>query len=156
MFLLDRKENEMFKRIAVFIFGAVSYLVFFGVFIYACMFIGNFAFLKSLDSPGDGPWQMTLLIDTGLLSLFALQHSIMARPVFKRLLTKVIPQEAERSTYVLASSLALTLLFWQWRPLGGLVWSVSSIAGQILLYAGYAFGWSLVLIATFVINHFDL
>ena len=156
MFLLDRKENEMFKRIAVFIFGAVSYLVFFGTFIYACMFVGNFAFLKSLDSPGEGPWQTALLIDTGLLALFALQHSIMARPAFKRLLTKIIPQEAERSTYVLASSLALILLFWQWRPLGGLVWDVQNQVGRALLYGGYAFGWLLVLVTTFVINHFDL
>src|SRR5215469_13330741 len=112
----------MFKRLAVFMFGAVSYMVFFGTFIYACMFIGNCPLVKGLDSPGDAPWQTALLIDTGLLSLFALQHSIMARPAFKRLLTKVIPQEVERSVYVLASSLALILLFRQWRPLGGLVW----------------------------------
>jgi len=146
----------MFKRIAVFMFGAVSYLVFFGTFIYACMFIGNFAFLKSLDSPGEGSWQSALLTNTGVLALFALQHSIMARPAFKRLLTKVIPHEAERSTYVFASSLALILLFWQWRPLGGLVWDVQNQAGRALLYVGYAFGWLLVLVATFVINHFDL
>lgn len=152
----NRKENEMFKRVAVFAFGAVSYKIFFGTFIYACMFIGNFGLSKSLDSPGEGPWQTALLIDTALLSLFALQHSIMARPAFKRLLTRVIPHEAERSTYVLASSLALIVLFWQWRPLGGLVWDVQNQAGRLLLYAGYAFGWLLVLVATFVINHFDL
>jgi len=99
----------MFKRTAVFMFGAVSYMVFFGVFIYACMFIGNFGVPKSMDSPGEGPWQTALLIDTCLLLLFALQHSIMARPAFKRLLTKLIPQEAERHTYVLASCALSTI-----------------------------------------------
>ena len=146
----------MFKRLAVFTYGAVSYLVFFGTFIYACMFIGNCPLVKSLDSPSEGSWQTALLIDTALLSLFALQHSIMARPGLKRLLTKIIPQEAERSTYVLASSLALILLFWQWQPLGGMVWHVQNQAGRALLYGGYAFGWLLVLLATLVINHFDL
>jgi protein-S-isoprenylcysteine O-methyltransferase Ste14 len=80
----------------------------------------------------------------------------MARPAFKRLLTRVIPHAAERSTYVLASSLALILLFWQWRPLGGVVWNVENEIGRAFLYAGFAFGWGLVLVTTFVINHFDL
>jgi len=146
----------MFKRLVVFMFGAVSYLIFFGTFVYACMFIGNCPLVKSLDSASEGPWQTALMIDTGLLSLFALQHSIMARPAFKRLLTRVMPHEAERSMYVLASSLAMILLFWQWRPLGGMVWDVQNQAGRALLYGGYAFGWLLVLVATFVINHFDL
>jgi protein-S-isoprenylcysteine O-methyltransferase Ste14 len=84
------------------------------------------------------------------------QHSVMARQGFKRLLTRVIPAAAERSTYVLASSLALLLLFWQWRPLGGVVWDVQNGAGRALLYGGFAFGWALVLLATVVINHFDL
>jgi len=137
-------------------FGAASYLVFFGVAIYAFLFIGNFGLAKSMDSAGDGRWPTALLIDTGLLLLFALQHSIMARPAFKLLLTKFIPEEAERSTYVLASSLALILLFWQWRPLGGVVWDIQNQTGRALLYGGYAFGWLLVLFASFVINHFDL
>jgi protein-S-isoprenylcysteine O-methyltransferase Ste14 len=96
------------------------------------------------------------MIDVGLLTIFALQHSIMARPAFKRLITRLIPVAAERSTYVLASSLALIFLFWKWEPLGGTVWDVDSPAGATLLYAGYAFGWALVLLTTFVINHFDL
>src|SRR4029450_13890998 len=110
----------------------------------------------SLDSPATDPWQLALAIDLGLLSLFAVQHSVMARPAFKRLATRVIPQSSERSTYVLASSLALILLFWQWRPLGGVVWGVEHPVGRALLYGGFGVGWALVLAATFVINHFDL
>ena len=106
--------------------------------------------------PAEGPWQTALLIDLGLLALFALQHSIMARPAFKRVLTRFVSPVIERSTYVLASSLALIVLFWQWRPLGGIVWSVENQIGVALLYAGFAFGWGLVLVTTFVINHFDL
>lgn len=111
---------------------------------------------KSMDSPVDGSLEAALLIDMGLLSLFALQHSIMARPAFKCLLTRIVPAAAERSTYVLASSLALMLLFWKWRPLGGTIWEVQNGLGASLLYAAYAFGWALVLLATVVINHFDL
>ncbi len=99
---------------------------------------------------------MALLIDAGLLGLFAIQHSVMARPAFKRWWTRIIPQEAERSTYTLLSSVALIVLFAFWQPLGGVVWQVESPIGQALLYAGCAFGWGLVLVSTFLINHFDL
>jgi len=146
----------MIKRICAFAYGAGSYLVFGGTFLYAAGFVGNFVVPKSLDSPATGPWTTALAIDLGLLTLFALQHSVMARPAFKRLLTSVVPAAVERSTYVLASSLALILLFWQWRPLGGVVWDVQNHTGRALLHAGFAFGWLLVLVATFVINHFDL
>src|SRR6266700_6184808 len=144
------------KRMFAFLYGALSYVIFLATFLYAIGFVGNFAVPKSMDSPAGGPWQTALLIDLGLLSLFALQHSVMARPAFKRILTQVVPASAERSTYVLASSLALLLLFWQWRPLGGTVWDVQNEIGSALLYGGYAFGWALLLFATFVINHFDL
>ena len=144
------------NRISIFLYGTLSYLTCLATFLYAVGFIGNFAVPKSMDSPAGGPWQTALWIDLGLLSLFALQHSIMARPAFKRLLTRVVPAAAERSTYVLASSLALLLRFWKWRPLGGTVWDVQNGLGASLLYAGYAFGWALVLLATVVINHFDL
>jgi methanethiol S-methyltransferase len=144
------------NRISIFLYGALSYLTFLATFLYAIGFIGNFAVPKSMDSPAGGPWQSALCIDLGLLSLFALQHSIMARPAFKRLITRVVPAAAERSTYVLASSLALLLLFWKWRPLGGTVWDVQNGLGASLLYASYTFGWALVLLATVVINHFDL
>src|SRR5579862_7567261 len=117
------------NRIFTFLYGAVSYLVFLASFLYAIGFIGNFVVPKSLDSPADGPWQIALFIDLGLLSLFALQHSIMARPAFKRNITRVIYKAAERSTFVLASSIALLFLFWQWRPLGGTVWQVHNEVG---------------------------
>ena len=143
-------------RILAFLYGVVSYAVFFATFLYAIGFVGNFVVPKSMDSPAEGPWQIALAINAGLLALFALQHSIMARPAFKRVLTRVVSPVIERSTYVLASSLALILLFWQWRPLGGVVWSVENDIGIALLYAGFAFGWGLVLVTTFVINHFDL
>ena len=146
----------MIKRICAFVYGAGSYLVFFGTFLYAAGFVGNFLVPKSLDSPSTGTRTTALLMDAGLLGLFALQHSVMARPAFKRLLTRIVPHAVERSTYVLASSLALILLFWQWRPLGGVVWKVQNPIGQLLLSAGFAFGWTLVLVTTFVINHFDL
>lgn len=144
------------SRMLIFVYGAVSYLAFLATFLYAVGFIGNFAVPKSMDSAAAGDWTTALLTDLGLLSLFAIQHSVMARPAFKRFLTRFVPHAAERSTYVLASSLALMLLFWQWRPLGGVIWSVESSAGQAFLYGGFAAGWLLVLVATFVINHFDL
>ncbi|MCU1326316.1 MAG: isoprenylcysteine carboxylmethyltransferase family protein [Bryobacterales bacterium] len=144
------------KRILIFIYGAASYAVFLATFLYAVGFIGNFAVPKSMDSPPGSPWEVALSVDLALLTVFALQHSIMARPAFKRMLTKVIPQAMERSTYVLASSVALLLLFWQWQPLGGSVWNIENATGKAVLYGGFAFGWLLVLFTTFVINHFDL
>jgi methanethiol S-methyltransferase len=144
------------NRILTLAYGGVSYVIFLLTFLYAIGFLGNVVVPKSLDSAASGPWAVALAVDLGLLALFALQHSVMARPGFKRLLARVVPQPIERSTYVLASSLALLLLFWQWRPLGGVVWHVQHEVGRALLLGGFAFGWLLVLIATFVINHFDL
>jgi protein-S-isoprenylcysteine O-methyltransferase Ste14 len=138
------------------IYGALTYGVFLATFLYAIGFLGNLWVPKSLDSGPTDPWTVALGVDLALLSVFALQHSVMARPGFKRWITRFIPQAAERSTYVLASSLALILLFWQWRPLGGVVWDVTAPAGRVLLHAGFVFGWALVLVATFAINHFDL
>ena len=144
------------SRVLTLGYGALSYAIFFVTFLYAIGFLGNVLVPKSLDSPATDPWQTALAIDLALLSLFAVQHSVMARPRFKRVITRVIPEAVERSTYVLASSLALILLFWQWRPLGGVIWDVQYEVGRAALYGGFAFGWLLVLVTTFVINHFDL
>jgi len=156
--MIERKQKEpiIMRRIAGFAYGSVSYVIFLVTFLYAVGFIGNFGVPKSLDSAAAGPSTTALAIDVGLLALFALQHSVMARRGFKSFLTRFITPALERSTYVLASSLALLLLFWLWRPLGGVVWDVQNPIGRILLYGGFAFGWALVLLATVVINHFDL
>jgi protein-S-isoprenylcysteine O-methyltransferase Ste14 len=146
----------MFKRILFFAYGVFSYLIFFGTFLYAVGFIGNFGVPTTLDGAARGSFVLNLLINAGLLTLFAAQHSIMARKWFKDWWTRLVPKPVERSTYVLFSSLALILLFWQWRPLGGVVWSVESPAGVIVLRSLFAFGWLLVLASTFLINHFDL
>jgi protein-S-isoprenylcysteine O-methyltransferase Ste14 len=143
-------------RVIAFIYGVVAYVIFFGTFLYAAGFVGNLLVPKSLDSAPVGPLGTSLLINLGLLSVFAVQHSVMARPAFKRMWTRIVPQPVERSTYVLASSLALIFLFWQWRPLGGIVWDVQDPMARALLLAGFAFGWLLVLVTTFLLNHFDL
>ena len=146
----------MLKRLGTFIYGVVAYFIFFGTFLYAVGFIGNIFVPKSIDSGRTGPLSEALLIDAALLALFAVQHSVMARPWFKRAWTRIVPKAAERSTYVLLSSVALILLFWQWRPIGGVVWSIEQPAVRTALYAICAAGWLLVLASTFLINHFDL
>ena len=146
----------MFKRILFFAYGSVCYLIFLGTFLYAVCFIGNFGVPRTLDGAASGPLGVSFAIDAALLALFAVQHSVMARKWFKDWWTRVVPKVIERSTYVLFSSLALILLFWQWRPLGGVIWSVEDPAGQIVIRGLFAFGWGLVLVSTFLINHFDL
>lgn len=146
----------MFKRMTIFLYGVVSYAVFFGSFLYALGFVGNFAVPRTLDSTLTGGFWASLLVDLGLLGLFAVQHSVMARPFFKRWLTRSVPASAERSTYVLASSLALIVMFACWQPLGGVVWSVADPMIQGAIWGAFAFGWLLVLVSTFLINHFDL
>lgn len=144
-------------RVLAFVYGAVSYVVFFVTFLYAIGFVGNLIVPKSIDT---GPTAATLtnaiLINLLLLSVFAIQHSVMARPAFKRSLSKLIPPVIERSTYVLLSSLALILLFWQWRPMADVIWNVESEIGRYLLLAIFFLGWGIVLLSTFLINHFDL
>ena len=146
----------MFKRIAFFAYGSLSYLMFLGTFLYAIGFIGNFGVPRTLDGTPSGPLAVAFAIDVALLGFFAVQHSVMARRWFKDRWTRIVPKPLERSTYVLFSSLALILLFWQWRPLGGVVWSIEAPVGRIVLHGLFGFGWALVLISTFLINHFDL
>lgn len=146
----------MLKRILFFTYGTISYLIFFGTFLYAIGFIGNFGVPRTLDGAATGPLAISFAIDAGLLTLFAVQHSVMARKWFKEWWTRIVPKPIERSTYVLFSSLALILLFVLWRPLGGVVWSVEDPAGRFVLRSLFAFGWGLVLFSTFLINHFDL
>src|ERR1700754_3452315 len=146
----------MIKRLSIFVYGVLSYAVFFATFLYAIGFVGNLWVPKSMDSAREVPFLTALLTDLALLGLFAVQHSLMARPAFKRWWTRIVPPAAERSTYVLFSSLALILLFAYWQPLGGVVWNVTSLAGQAFLYGTYALGWAVLLFATFLINHFDL
>jgi methanethiol S-methyltransferase len=146
----------MIKRSLVFSYGVICYVIFFGTFLYAIGFIGNLFVPKSIDSIPAEPLSQALLINTLLLGLFAVQHSVMARPPFKRWWTRIIPTPMERSTYVLFSSLALLVLFVYWQPMGGVIWDIQNPIGQILLLEVFILGWLLVLIATFLINHFDL
>ena len=146
----------MFGRITAFLYGVVCYLVFLATFVYAIGFIGNFLVPRSIDSGPETSWIRALVINAGLLGLFAIQHSIMARAWFKAAWTKIVPKPVERSTYVLFSSAALLLLFWKWEPMGVVIWSVDSTFGELALQCLYAAGWVVVLVATFLINHFDL
>ncbi|MCP5155303.1 MAG: isoprenylcysteine carboxylmethyltransferase family protein [Ectothiorhodospiraceae bacterium] len=146
----------MGNRIAIFAYGVVVYALFLATFVYAVGFVGGFAVSPSLDSVREGGLLEAILVDLGLLTLFAVQHSVMARPAFKRWWTRVVPEAAERSTYVLFSSLALAAMFALWRPLGGVVWTVEAPVGQAVLWALFGTGWALVLVATFLIDHFDL
>ena len=144
------------KRIVAFVYGIACYGVFFATLLYAIGFLGNFGVPKSIDSGPNGFIFTALVVDGALLALFALQHSIMARPWFKRVWTRVVPESVERSTYVLFSSCALLFLFWQWLPIGGVIWRIEAGIARIAILALYAAGLLIVLISTFLINHFDL
>ncbi len=143
-------------RVFALVYGAVSYLIFLGTFLYAIGFVGDVLVPKSVNDGAAGPLGRALAIDALLLAVFALQHSVMARPGFKRRWTRLVPKSIERSTYVLLASLALILLFWQWEPIPGTIWSVESAAGQAVLWAIFVLGWAMVLVGTFLIQHFDL
>lgn len=146
----------MIRRLTIFTYGIASYAIFFVTFLYAVGFIGDFGVPRTIDGPPQGSLAAALLVNLSLLGLFAVQHSVMARRGFKRWLTRFVPEAAERSTYVLASSVALLLLFWQWRPIGGVVWSFDGAVARAALYGVFAIGWATILFCSFLINHFDL
>jgi len=144
------------KRVFCFIYSLAAYVIFLTTFLYAIAFVGGFGVPRQLDGPLAGSLPGALAIDCALLAVFAVQHSVMARRWFKEQWTRIVPWSIERATYVLCASLALLLLFWQWRPLGIPIWTVENHAARFALWTLFAAGWSTVLIVTFLINHFDL
>jgi len=143
------------RKLLTALYSALVYLFFLGTFLYAIGFVEGLVVPKTIDSGETGDTLTAVLVNLALLGLFAVQHSVMARPAFKRVLTKVIPQDAERSTYVLAASGALALLLWQWHPLPQTVWSVDGVAAAAITAVSWL-GWGMVLLSTFLISHFHL
>lgn len=137
-------------------YGALNYLGFLAVFLYLVGFLGNFVVPRGVDHAPPAPVGLAVVIDVALVALFAVQHSVMARPAFKRLLTRVVPESIERSTYVLASNLVLVLLYWQWRPIPTSIWNLTMPAERAVLWGLFWIGWAIALASTFMISHVDL
>jgi len=142
--------------VASLLYGIAVYLIFLVTFLYAIGFVGDLAVPKTVDSGDGGPLPLAIAVDVLLLGVFAIQHSVMARPSFKRVWTLLVPRAIERATYVLFASAALALLYWQWRALPQIVWRVEHPATALALQAIFWVGWALVLLSTFLINHFEL
>jgi len=153
---MNESTPSMASRIGCFLYGAVVYVVFLATFSYMIGFVGNLVVPKSIDTGEAGPTGLAIVVNALLLSLFAIQHTIMARPGFKAWWTKIVPAAIERSTFVLVTCIVLILMVWQWRAMPEIVWSVESTMGRYLLFGMFAGGWALVLYATFCIDHFDL
>jgi methanethiol S-methyltransferase len=139
-----------------FAYGVLVYLFFLGTFLYTIGFVENAPGIRTIDSGMTGPVWSSVVINAVLLGVFAVQHSVMARPAFKRWWTRYVPWSIERSTYVLAASLAVALLLWQWRAMPDVVWNVDNPSARTLLLAVSALGWVVLLVSTFLINHFEL
>ena len=146
----------MLRRTLFFAYGAVCYLIFFGTFLYLMGFVTDFIPSKTVSSGTPGDVAAAIAINLGLVLLFGLQHSVMARPWFKRAWTKIVPKPVERSTFVLFTSAVLMFMFWQWRPIGGAVWEVTNPDARMLVQGICGIGWCMVLLSTFLIDHFDL
>ena len=145
------------KRVAYFVFGVLCHGMFLVVFLYMAGFVGGLLVPKTIDSPAGGtPPGVAFGIDVLLLALFAVPHSVMARPAFKRWWTQYVPKPLERSVYVLVANLCVALLLWQWRPIGPVVWDVQHPLWRTIVYGVFAAGWLLVPVASLMINHFDL
>ena len=142
--------------VAALLYGIVVYAVFLATFLYAIAFVGNLPVPKTIDSGDAGSLPVAIIVDVILLGLFAIQHSVMARPFFKRVWTKVVPWAVERTTYVVFASAALLLLYWQWRPIPQVVWQTEEPTAVLVLQSVFWLGWALVLFSTFMINHFEL
>ena len=154
--LPSSRDKSTGGGIVAVLYGALTYTLFLGTFLYAIAFVGNLPVPKTIDSGQTGALLSSLIIDALLLGVFAIQHSVMARPAFKRWWTRFVPHSVERTTYVLLASLALLLLYWQWRPITDTIWSVANPTGTLILQAVSWLGWVIVLVSTFLINHFEL
>jgi methanethiol S-methyltransferase len=153
---IDERRVSAMGGIAAVLYGVIVYTMFLGTFLYAIAFVGNLPVPKTIDGGEAGPLVSSLLIDMLLLGLFAIQHSVMARPAFKRWWTRIVPHSVERTTFVLFTNLVLVLLYWQWQPMPQLMWSVTNDAGVFAMQAIFWFGFGIVLLGTFLINHFEL
>jgi len=144
------------SRLIAFLYGLVSYAIFFVTFLYAIGFVSGLVVPKTIDSGMTVSMTEALIVNLLLMSLFAIQHSVMARRQFKQWWTQFVPKSVERSTYVLLASLALVLLFWQWRPIPAVVWQITDPQVAMAITALSFLGWLIVLTSTFLINHFEL